>query len=189
MNSMLKPVLAGSLVAGLAMLGPPGAVIAGDVLPDDIKSAIDDLIKTGVEYNNRCDIEDGMFELVGTYSDLTVEIVGFASAQLRAVWRIDRGSDCECPAQIGVAAAAMAPHLAINIKDLFDDDFEACEDVIAAALEQTLAELPPEAGPPRGVGGPGVPGPDPLEENECRDTSNCLGVEPPGSDSASSTGR
>jgi hypothetical protein len=189
MISLLKPELAGSVVVGLAMIGASGNAGAADALPEDIKSTIVELIGTGVEYGDRCVLKDGIFEAVGAHSDLAVEIAGFASERLRSVWRIDREADCECPAQIAVAAAAMAPHLALDLKDLLDSDFEACDDAIASALEQTLAELPAEAGGPRGVGAPGVPGPDPLAENECRDTDNCVAVEPPGSQSASITGR
>ncbi len=189
MISLLKPELTGSVVVGLAMIGVSGSAGAADALPEDIKSTIVELIGTDAEYGDRCVLEDGIFESVGAHSDLAIEIVGFASEQLRSIWRIDRRADCKCPAQIAVAAAAMAPHLAIDIKDLLDTDFEACDDVIASALEQTLAELPAKASGPGGVGGPGLPGPDSLAKNECRNTDNCVAVEPPGSQSASATGR
>jgi hypothetical protein len=188
MISMLKPVLTGSIVAGLATIGAPGAAAAENSLPEEVQNTIVDLIGTGVAYGDRCNIEDGIIEVVADHSDLAVEIAGFAGGRLRAVWQIDGDGDCACPAQIATAATIMAPHLALDIKDILDDDFGACEDSIAAALEQTLAELPPAAGR-SGVGGPGVPGRDPLEENECQDTPNCIALEPSNSNSASTTGR
>jgi hypothetical protein len=188
MIAMLKPALVGSVVAGLAMIGASDGVGAEDALPDDVKNTLVELIGTGVEYDNRCVLEDGIFELVGNHSDLAIEIAGFASERLHLVWRIDRKEDCQCPAQIAVAAATAAPYLALDLKDVLGNDFEACNDVIASALEQTLAELPPEAGNPENSG-PGVPGPDPLEENGCRDTRDCASPEPSGGQSASATGR
>jgi hypothetical protein len=188
MIAMLKPTLIGSVVAGLAMIGAPGSVGAEDALPDDVRNTLVELIGTGVDYGDRCVLEQGISELVGNHSDLAIEIAGFASKRLHSVWRIDQKEDCECPAQIAVAATTAVPYLALDLEDVLGNDFEACSDVIASALEQTLAELPPEAGNPRNSG-PGVPGPDPLEEHGCRDTGECVSPEPSGGQSASATGR
>ena len=189
MISMLKPVLTGSVVAGLAMIGSSGNAGAESTLPEDVQNTIVELIGAGVTYGDRCNIEGGIIEVVADHADLAVEIAGFAGERLRAVWQINGDEDCACPAQIATAATMMAPHLALDIQDILDDDFGDCEDAIAAALEQTLAELPPEAGRRPGVGGPGVPDPDPLAENPCQDNPNCGAPEPSNSNSASTTGR
>jgi hypothetical protein len=188
MIAKLKPALVGSVVAGLAMIGASGSVGAEEMFPQDVKNSIVELIGTGVEYGDRCDIKNGIFKLVDEYPDLAIVIAGFASEQLTSVWRINRSEDCECPAQIATAAATAAPYLALDFKDVLGNDFEACNNVIASALEQTLAKLPSAAGNPRQTGN-GVPGPDPLAEKGCRDTRDCFSPEPSGGQSASATGR
>ena len=159
MVSKMKVLLTGLFVLGLMAFGAQTA--QAQALTPEIQAEITTLIADAVAENDATILEDGIFALAGDNTELAAAIAGFAADNLPA----DSGTPAEGDVtQSGLAEAVArgavlaAPESATEI----ETSMSAFSDVIAAAIEEALAEADLEtaaggAGPgPATPGGPGL---------------------------------